>query len=460
MPQLVWRAGLFTMLFNIKEGLDLPITGGPEQVIEEGNKIKSVAILGKDYVGLKPKMMVAVGDTVKLGQVLFSDKQNPGVDFTSPAAGVVKEINRGAKRVLQSVVIELKGVAQQSFNKFAKKDLTTLTAEQVKENLLASGLWTSFLTRPYGKIPAVDMTPASIFVTAIDTRPLAADPAVIIKEREEDFANGLAVVAKLTEGKTYLCKASGTEVVSVDEVQVAEFSGPHPAGLASTHIHFIDPVHTDKTVWHIDYQAVIAIGALFTTGKISTERVVSLAGPSVKKPRLIRTRVGANTNDLVAGELEECENRVISGSVLFGHEAADHFAYLGCYNNQVSVLKEGRDRELFGWIVAGKDKYSAMNVYTSSVDRKDNRLFPLTTDKNGSNRAIVPVGVFETVMPMDILPTPLLKALVVGDTDQAQLLGGLELIEEDVSLFTFVDPGKHDFAPVLRANLTKIEKEG
>ena len=448
------------MLFNIKEGLDLPITGGPEQVIEEGNKIKSVAILGKDYVGLKPKMMVAVGDTVKLGQVLFSDKQNPGVDFTSPAAGVVKEINRGAKRVLQSVVIELKGVAQQSFNKFAKKDLTTLTAEQVKENLLASGLWTSFLTRPYGKIPAVDMTPASIFVTAIDTRPLAADPAVIIKEREEDFANGLAVVAKLTEGKTYLCKASGTEVVSVDEVQVAEFSGPHPAGLASTHIHFIDPVHTDKTVWHIDYQAVIAIGALFTTGKISTERVVSLAGPSVKKPRLIRTRVGANTNDLVAGELEECENRVISGSVLFGHEAADHFAYLGCYNNQVSVLKEGRDRELFGWIVAGKDKYSAMNVYTSSKDRKDNRLFPLTTDKNGSNRAIVPVGVFETVMPMDILPTPLLKALVVGDTDQAQLLGGLELIEEDVSLFTFVDPGKHDFAPVLRANLTKIEKEG
>ncbi|NOR69868.1 MAG: Na(+)-translocating NADH-quinone reductase subunit A [Methylomarinum sp.] len=448
------------MLFNIKEGLDLPITGSPEQIIEEGNKIKSVAILGKDYVGLKPKMMVAVGDTVKLGQVLFSDKQNPGVDFTSPAAGVVKEINRGAKRVLQSVVIELKGVAQESFKKYAKKDLTTLTADQVKENLLASGLWASFLTRPYGKIPAVDMTPASIFVTAIDTRPLAADPAVIIKEREEDFANGLAVVAKLTEGKTYLCKASGTEVVSVDEVQVAEFSGPHPAGLASTHIHFVDPVHTDKTVWHIDYQAVIAIGALFTTGKISTERVVSLAGPSVKKPRLIRTRVGANTNDLVAGELEECENRVISGSVLFGHEAADHFAYLGCYSNQVSVLKEGRDRELFGWIVAGKDKYSAMNVYTSSKDRKDNRLFPLTTDKNGSNRAIVPVGVFETVMPMDILPTPLLKALVVGDTDQAQLLGGLELIEEDVSLFTFVDPGKHDFAPVLRANLTKIEKEG
>jgi len=448
------------MQFIIKEGLDLPITGGPEQIIEKGNKVKTVAILGKDYVGLKPKMMVAEGDTVKLGQVLFTDKQNQGVNFTSPAAGVVKEINRGAKRVLQSVVIELKGTAQESFTKYAKKDLASLTADQVKENLLASGLWTSFLTRPYGKIPAVDATASSIFVTAIDTRPLAADPVVVIKEREDDFSAGLAIVAKLTEGKTYLCKATGSEVVSADSVQTEEFSGPHPAGLPSTHIHFLDPVNAEKQVWHVDYQAVIAIGALFSTGKLNVNRVVSLAGPAVTKPRLLETRVGANTNDLVAGELGDAENRVISGSVLFGHEAADAFAYLGCYSNQVSVLQEGRQRELFGWIVAGKDKYSAMNVYTSSKDRKDNRLFPLTTDKNGSNRAIVPVGVFETVMPMDILPTPLLKALVVGDTDQAQLLGGLELVEEDVSLFTFVDPGKHDFAPVLRANLTKIEKEG
>lgn len=451
---------LIHMQFNIKEGLDLPITGGPEQMIDKGNKVKSVAILGKDYVGLKPKMMVAEGDTIKLGQVLFTDKQNPGVNFTAPGAGVVKKINRGAKRVLQSVVIELKGTAQESFTKYAKKDLATLAADQIRENLLLSGLWTSFVARPYGKIPAVDSSASSIFVTAIDTRPLAADPAVIIKERSADFAIGLSIVAKLTEGKTYLCKETGTDIGTVESVQTAEFSGPHPAGLPSTHIHFIDPVNLDKNVWHIDYQAVIAIGSLFSTGKINVERVVSLAGPTVNKPRLIKTRVGANTNDLVAGELQDCENRVISGSVLYGHEAVDGFAYLGCYSNQVSVLKEGRDRELFGWIVAGKNKYSAMNVYTSSKDRKDNRLFPLTTDKNGSNRAIVPVGVFESVMPLDILATPLLKALVVGDTDQAQLLGGLELIEEDVSLFTFVDPGKHDFAPVLRANLTKIEKEG
>jgi Na+-transporting NADH:ubiquinone oxidoreductase subunit A len=448
------------MQFTIKKGLDLPITGGPEQKITDGNSIKSVALLGGDYVGLKPKMMVAEGDTVKLGQVLFSDKKNPGVNYTSPGAGVVTAINRGDKRVLVSVVIELKGNQQETFSSYSEAQLAELNAEQVKENLLASGLWTSFVTRPYGKVPAVDNHPSSIFVTAIDTRPLAADPSVIIKERANDFTNGLSVISKLTAGKTYLCKALGADVAVNSAVQVAEFAGPHPAGLPSTHIHLIDPVNINKFVWHIDYQAVIAIGALFTTGKLNVERVVSLAGPTVKNPRLVKTRVGANLQDLVAGELQDVENRVISGSVLYGHQAAGPVDFLGANALQVSVLKEGRDRELFGWIVPGAQKYSAMNVYVSSKDRAAGRLFPLTTDKNGSNRAIVPVGVYESVMPMDILSTPLLKAIVVGDSDTAQLLGCLELDEEDLSLFTFVDPGKHDFAPVLRANLTKIEKEG
>ena len=450
------------MQFKIEKGLDLPITGGPEQVIDKGNKINSVAILGMEYEGMKPKMLVNEDDTVKLGQALFSDKKNPGVIFTSPGAGVVKKINRGAKRVLQSVVIELQGSEQETFAKYKKQEFNGLTAEQVKENLLNSGLWTSFRARPYGKIPAIDTRSSSIFVTAIDTSPLAADPVVIIKEREEDFTNGLSVLSKLTDGKVNLCKALGADIPKGDgeAVSVAEFSGPHPAGLPGTHIHFIDPVNAEKFVWHLDYQAVMAIGALFTTGNLNVERIVSLAGPTVKKPRLIRTRVGANVSELVDNELEEVESRVISGSVLYGHRAAGWANYLGCYHNQVSALKEGRDRELFGWIVPGKNKYSALNVYTSSVDKKIGRKFPLTTDKNGSNRAIVPVGIYETVMPMDILPTPLLKALVVGDTDQAQLLGCLELDEEDLSLFTFVDPGKHDFAPVLRANLTKIEKEG
>jgi Na+-transporting NADH:ubiquinone oxidoreductase subunit A len=452
------------MQFLIKKGLDIPITGQPDQVIGKGNAVKSVAVLGMDYVGMKPTMMVNEGDKVKLGQTLFEDKKNPGVVFTSPGAGVVKAIHRGEKRVLQSVVIELDGSEQESFAKYKEADLAKLDADKVKANLIKSGLWTTLRTRPYGKIPTVDSKPKSIFVTAIDTRPLAADPSVIIKDRSKDFANGLAVLSRLSEAKTYVCKATGAEIATGDNnaVEVAEFAGPHPAGLPSTHIHFLDPVNVDKFVWYVDYQAVMAIGVLFTTGKLNVERVISLAGPTVKKPRLVRTRVGANTDDLVAGELlSDVESRVVSGSVLHGHQAKDWAAYLGCYHLQVSALQEGRAREFFGWIVPGKDKYSALDVYIKSrQDRKANRKFPFTTNRNGSNRAIVPVGIYETVMPMDILPTPLLKSMIVGDTDQAQLLGCLELDEEDVSLFTFVDPGKHDFGPVLRANLTKIEKEG
>ncbi|MGR8953101.1 MAG: Na(+)-translocating NADH-quinone reductase subunit A [Gammaproteobacteria bacterium] len=451
------------MQFTIKKGLDLPIAGGPRQVIEKGNEVKSVAVLGTDYVGMKPTMLVNEGDTVKLGQIIFTDKKNHGVNFTAPGAGVVKAINRGEKRALQSVVIELAGDEQVTFAQHKEVDLAGLSAEQVKENLLQSGLWTSLRTRPYGKIPAIDTKPNSIFVTAVDTNPLAADPAVIIKANSADFANGLTVISRLTDGKVYVCKATGADIAvgNASAVQVAEFSGPHPAGLPSTHIHFIDPVNADKVVWYLNYQAVIAIGALFTTGRLNVERVVSLAGPTVKNPRLIKTRVGANTDDLVKGELDDVENRVVSGSVLHGHQASGWAAYLGCYHNQISVLQEGRARELFGWIVPGKDKYSALDVYINSrQDRKSGRQFPFTTNRNGSNRAIVPVGVYETLMPLDILATPLLKSLVVGDTDNAQLLGCLELDEEDLALITFADPGKHDFGPVLRANLTKIEKEG
>ncbi len=450
------------MQFNIKKGLDLPIQGEPEQAIEKGKKIDSVALLGHDFVDLKPTMLVKEGDTVKLGQTLFTDRKNPGVNFTAPAAGVVKAINRGAKRVLQSVVINIQGEAAESFTKYSPAKIDSLTSEQAKENLLVSGLWVAFRERPYGKVAKVDVKPRSIFVTAIDTNPLAADPQVVIKAKEKQFIVGLKVVSRLTEGSVYLCKAPSTDIQTdnITNLTTAEFSGPHPAGLPGTHIHFIDPVNASKLVWHIDYQAVINIGELFTTGKLSVERVVSLAGPGVKKPRLLSTQIGANINDLVMDELVPGENRVVSGSVLHGHRAAEWSAFLGFYHNQITTLSEGRAREFFGWIVPGKNKYSALNVFSSTKDRDNGRKFPLTTNKNGSPRAIVPIGAYEQVMPLDILATPLLKSLVVGDTDSAQALGCLELNEEDLALCTFVDPGKHDFGPVLRANLTKIEKEG
>jgi Na+-transporting NADH:ubiquinone oxidoreductase subunit A len=452
------------MLIKTKKGLNLPITGEPEQAIHnDGGVVKSVALLGPDYVSLKPTMHVAEGDRVKLGDVLFSDKQYPQVVYTSPGCGVVKEINRGARRVLHSVIVELDGNESIAFNAYSEAELSSLSAEQVKENLLASGLWTSLRARPYSKVPDPATTPHSIFVTAIDTNPLAARPDVVIAERAQDFKNGLTVIAKLTEGKVFLCKAPtptlpGKEIA---KVEVAEFDGPHPAGLVGTHIHHLDPVGPAKTVWHLDYQAVIAIGSLFTTGRLNVERVVSLAGTLVQRPRLVRTRLGANLSDVVQGQIAtDKEARVISGSVLHGRKAEDWADFLGRYHNQVTIIEEGREREFMGWVIPSREKFSFLNVLLSSLPKERGRKFAFTTAKFGSARAIVPVGVYEDVVPLDILPTQLLRSLIVGDTDMAQSLGALELDEEDLALCTFVDPGKHDFGPVLRKNLTQIEKEG
>ena len=452
------------MLINTKKGLDLPITGEPEQVIyNNAGAIRSVALLGTDYVGLKPSMKVSEGDKVKLGDVLFADKQYPEIVYTSPGAGVVTAINRGERRVLNSVVIELSGNDAVKFKSYAPTKLSGLTGEQVRENLLASGLWTSLRTRPYSHAPDPASSPHSIFVTAIDTSPLAARPEVVIAERAADFQNGLVVIAKLTEGRVFLCKSPGAKlpVPELAQLEVAEFEGPHPAGLVGTHIHFLDPVSPTKTVWHLDYQSVMAIGSLFTTGKLNVERVVSLAGSLVANPRLVKTRVGANLSDLVKGQLKSGKDpRVISGSVLHGRQAEGWSDFLGRFHNQVSVIPENREREFMGWVVPTGKKYSFLNVLLTSLPQARGRKFAFTTTKYGSPRAIVPVGVFEDVVPLDILPTQLMRYLIVGDTDMAQALGALELDEEDLSLCTFVDPGKHDFGPVLRRNLTQIEKEG
>ena len=452
------------MVIKTKRGLNLPITGEPSQTIHADiGMVRSVALLGSDIVGLKPTMQVAEGDRVKLGDVLFTDKQNPGVSFTSPGAGVVKAINRGARRVLQSVVIELKGKEERTFAAYKEAELPKLSTEQVKQNLLDSGLWTTLRTRPYSKIPAPDSKPHALFVNAMDTNPLAANPDVIIKERAADFRNGLVVISHLVEGKLYVCKSPSQTTINaaVGKAEVVDFDGPHPAGLVGTHIHHLSPVNGSKCVWHLDYQAVMAIGALFTTGRLNVERVVSLAGPIVAKPRLIKTRVGANLSDVVSGQIEEGkEARVISGSVLCGRRAEGPFDYLGLYHNQISVIAEGREREFMGWVVPGGEKYSFLNVLLSSLPKVRGRKFPLASSRWGSPRAIVPLGIYEEVFPFDMLPTQLLRALVVGDTDMAQALGCLELDEEDLSLCTFIDPGKHDFGPVLRTNLTQIEKEG
>lgn len=444
-------------MIKIRRGLDLPINGKPNQSIEDGPQVRQIALIGFDYHGMKPTMAVKVGDKVKLGQELFSDKKTEGVIYTSPASGIVAAINRGDQRVFHSVVIDIEGDDAVEFAKYAAADLPGLSPEQVQQNLVQSGLWTALRTRPYSKAPALGSKPSSIFVQAIDTNPLAADPAVIIAAKKEAFANGLTALARL--GKLYVCQAPGVELPKGQgDIAYESFAGVHPAGNPGTHIHFLDPVSAHKTVWTVGYQDVIAIGELFTTGKLNVERVIALAGPQVERPRLIRTRIGANLDSVTAGQTKAGENRVISGSVFGGRRSHGNLNFLGRFHTQISVLQEGRERELLHYLRAGTNKFSVMGIFISKLF--PSKTFNFTTSTNGSERAMVPVGSYEKVMPLDILPTQLLRSLIVGDTEMAQQLGCLELDEDDLALCTFVCPGKYEYGPILRSNLNRIESEG
>ena len=448
-------------MYRIRKGLDLPIEGSPSSELDETKSVGEVAILGSDYVNMRPTMLVKIGDQVKIGQPVFECKRQLGVIYTAPAAGEIIGLNRGQRRVFQSVAIRPDDREEQiEFTHYQSTSPENANETNVRNLLLESGLWSSFRTRPYSKNPSSDEKPNSIFVNSMDTNPLALDPMVVISQYAGDFANGLQVISKLTDGTTFVCHQEGKKLPAVSgNIQLNSFSGPHPSGNAGTHIHFLDPVSANKTVWTINYQDVIAIGKLFTTGRLWVERIISMAGPQIKSPRLIKTRLGASINDLVSGELLNEDNvRVISGSVLSGFEAKGPFAYLGRYHNQISALEEGHRREFLGWAGAGGNKFSIKPSFVSSLS--PSKKFSFTTSTEGSFRAMIPTGNYEKVMPLDILPTQLLRALVTKQTDLAQQLGCLELEEEDLALCTFVDHGKVDYGPILRENLTQIDEEG
>ena len=315
-------------MINIKKGLDLPISGQPVQTIGTGPEVKHVALLASDYPGLRPSMSVEVGEAVKKGQVLFEDKKNPGPRFTAPASGTVVAINRGARRAFQSIVIEVDPAqAGVEFTKTPADKLGELSAEAVKAQLNESGLFTAFRTRPFDKVPRLDSMPHSIFVTAMDTIPLCAAPNV----KEEMFV------------------------------------GPHPAGLPGTHIHFLDPVSENKTVWHIGYQEVIAIGHLFVEGEYYNKRYIALGGPNAKEPRVVETLQGASVAELTQDEVVPSEYgvRIISGSVLWGNNAVGPWAYLGRHHLQISMLEEGKmhDFVLKSWLGLGLKRHSVSAAF-------------------------------------------------------------------------------------------------
>lgn len=452
---------------NITKGLDISITGVPNQIIPEdivetSPKISTVAVLGRDYHGLRPSMMVAVGDHVKLGQTLFTDKRNPGINYTSPGAGKVTEINRGAKRVLESIVIKL--AAQEEavkHHKFSADELESLSEDKIRAYMQETGAWTAFRTRPFSKVPTVACEPAAIFVTAIDTNPMAIEPSLVINREPEAFQHGLLILSKLTNGKVFVCHKTGKTVPSstANNVVQQDFSGKHPAGLVGTHIHMLMPVHEKRMVWYTHYQDVIAIGKSFINGQRYIDRYISLAGPSVKEPRIVRSRMGASTNELVAGQLTPGDARVISGSIFGGYRAAGSGAYMGRYTLQVGVIPEGQPRQFLHWINPFLKQFSVLNVFTNALN-KNKQAFRFNSSQNGSPRAMVPLGTYEDVMPLDILPTQLLRALLVRDTETAKKLGCLELDEDDLALCTFVCHSKYEYGPALRACLEIIEREG
>ena len=453
----------------IKRGLDLPITGAPEQTVEDVT-VTRVAVMADDYPLMKARMHCKVGDEVKRGQLLFEDRKAEGVRFTSPGAGTVLAVNRGDRRALVSVVVELNERERSgqtsdddhaSFDAYSGKSPSELDGQAVRDLLAESGMWSALRARPFDRVPATAETAEAVFVTAIDTRPLAADPDRVIAGREDDWKRGLEAVAKLTEGPTFVCRKPGSKLgaAGVSGVREEDFSGRHPAGLVGTHIHFLKPVNRAHPVWYVGYQDVVRIGALFGSGKVDVDHTISLAGPAVKQPKWLRTRTGASVDELVAGRLTDGETRVVAGSVLYGRAASgEERGFLGRFHDQVSCLAEDRERHFLGWLGPGADMYTTVRAFVAGWF--PNKLRAFTTTTHGSHRAMVPIGMFERVMPLDVMPTFLLRALLMDDIGRCEQLGALELGEEDLSLCSFVSPGKEDYAKALRRNLDIIWKEG
>lgn len=446
-------------MITIQRGIDLPLAGAPETGAIADVAVRRVAVMGADFVGLKPTFRVQPGDRVLAGQPLFDDKKAAGVVHTAPAAGRVIAIHRGDKRAFVSLVIEVDGDEAVTFASHTGRKAEAAGGDYVRALLAESGLWTAFRTRPFSRVPATSAIPEALFVTAMDTRPHAPSPDIALAGRDDDFAAGLLALRELTPGPVYVCRRPDSRLAppAIDRVKDAPFAGPHPAGNAGTHIHFLHPAGHGRTVWHIAARDVAAIGHLLATGKLDTHRVIAIAGPGVANPRLVRTRLGASIDELVAGNLVAGEQRTVSGSVLDGRAAKGEIeGYLGRYHAQVCALPEGRDRELFGWIAPGAQKFSITRSVIGAFTRAAR---PFTTTTNGSLRAMVPIGSYEKLMPLDIMPTFLLRSLLTGDLERAEALGALELDEEDLALCTYACPGKNDYGPLLRKMLARLEKE-
>lgn len=455
-------------LIRIKRGLNLPLPGGVDSaVLVAAPEPAQVALLPQESWGIKVQMLAQEGDRVLVGSPLYCDRRDPRVLYTSPAAGTVARVVRGEKRVVLAVVVK-----PDNFNEPAPQlprvDLERASRAELVEALAASGLWPALRQRPFDRVAHSDETPRSIFVTAMDTEPLAVSPREAVRGREDAFRAGLKALVKLADKGVWLCSsaeedwsdlcAAGGQPIA--GVQARQFRGPHPAGLAGTHIHFLDPVGAKRKVWHVAAQDVADIGEFLGSGQLPTRRRVAVVGPAAAKPTWVQTRRGADLSVLEShADRAQGAVRFVSGSLLAGRTAApgSDAGFLGRWDRQVSLLRDETVRDFLGWTAPLGRRWSITNVYPGKF------LFPrklrYDTDLNGSPRAIVPIGVWERVMPLDVLATPLIKALASGEMEDAEKLGVLELAEEDLALCEYVDQSKTPVTALLRTMLTRIEKE-
>lgn len=452
---------------RIRRGFDVPLPGRPDAAEpRERLGVRRVALLPPESHGIQVKMLVQAEDPVRLGQGLFCDRKDPEAVYGSPAAGRVVAVHRGARRAVLAVEIEVSEGEADASPGTGQIDLDLpsldgITREQALAGILAMGLFPSLRQRPYDTVAHSKEVPGALFVTAMDTSPLAPSPRKVLAGREFDFQAGLRALSVLPGGKTFVCTSTAEDWTDclTREVEHRTFEGPHPAGNAGVHIHELYPVGASRKAWHIGYQDVADIGAAFRTGVIPSTRIISIGGPACTEPQLIRTRRGAAIAEL-CGDLTQAEEpRFVSGSALSGTtaEPGTPSGFLGRFVNQVTVLEDRTRRELLSWALPVAKRHTLTNTL---LDKFLGRPLRFDTDTNGSHRAIVPIGSWEQVMPMDILATQLIKALASNDLESAEKLGALELAEEDLALCEYVDPSKTQITHMLREMLTRIQKEG
>jgi Na+-transporting NADH:ubiquinone oxidoreductase subunit A len=442
--------------YKLSQGYDIPLEGAAAKSIDTDVQATRFAIMPQEFPGLMPipKVIVEVGDIVKAGDVVFYDKKMDRVKFVAPVGGEVIEINRGQKRSIANIVI-LAGKEQQS----RSYDLpgASATREELVEFLLGSGVWPAIRQRPYNVIADPEVTPRDIFVSTFDSAPLAADSKLQLAGREDVFQAGIDLLNRLTPGIVYLGldgrEPGETGFSQVNGTEHRYFMGKHPVGNVGVQMHHIHPVgNGENTVWTLDVNAVILLGELFKNGRYSTERVIALAGAPLSNPRHISTHAGANIGDLLKGETLE-NARIISGDVLTGG-TVDSDGYLGFFDDQITVLAEGNEAEIFGWLLPIKPRASVSNTIPTFSD------FAATTNTHGEKRAFVVNNVYQQVMPMDVYTQQLMKSIMVNDFESMEGLGIYELVEEDVALAEFACVSKQPLQQILREGLDTMIAQG